>query len=269
MTYQSAALSDDLSNLPKLPPWVTSGRAETFEDVAFRSGATLMVLDALVSDPTHGIPVKLLANKLALTAATATSKLEGRLTREADIRDAFHLTPPGEARGPDGDLLAFWRNSGRLKPMDRDWQALLRHAIEPAFEDEIDIWIDAASAYAAIHGPLAGCSFVIRSVLEVDDRAERIACLLSDILLARTLNWKTAFPLTARRLTKPMLRDLVSKGQGADIKVRVSLLTAIEDTIRLSRGLASRSAALRAVAPKLRAKGSAAAIDLFLSLYPN
>lgn len=115
MIYQPTAISNDLGNLPHLPGWVTSGRAETFETVAFRSGAALTVLDQLVCDPRYGVPVKLLANRLALSAATATSKLEGRLAREADIRDAWHLTPPGEARGPDGDLLAFWRDAARLR----------------------------------------------------------------------------------------------------------------------------------------------------------
>ncbi|WP_188078356.1 DUF1403 family protein [Aquicoccus porphyridii] len=51
MTYQPAAISDDLNILPKLPTWVISGRAETLETVAFRSGAALTVLDAMVSDP--------------------------------------------------------------------------------------------------------------------------------------------------------------------------------------------------------------------------
>ena len=115
MTYQPATISEDLINLPQLPGWVTSGRAETLETVAFRSGAALTVLYHLVGDPRHGVPVKVLANRLALSAATATSKLEGRLAREADIRDAYHLAPPGEARGPDGDLLAFWREAVRLR----------------------------------------------------------------------------------------------------------------------------------------------------------
>src|SRR6056297_2439637 len=101
MTYQSTTISDTLNNLPKLPAWVTSQRVETPETVAFRSGAALTVLDGLVADPTHGVPVKLLAKRLALTAATTTSKFEGRMTQELDIRDAYHLTPPGEARGPD------------------------------------------------------------------------------------------------------------------------------------------------------------------------
>ena len=115
MTYHPATISSDLDTLPQLPPWVTSGRPETLETVAFRSGATLMVLDQLVSNARHGVPLKLLANRLALSAAAATSKLEGRLVREADIRDAYHLTPAGEARGPDGDLLAFWRDAVRLR----------------------------------------------------------------------------------------------------------------------------------------------------------
>ena len=122
MSYQPAAIDDNSSTLPKLPVWVTSGCAETLETVAFLLGAARTVLDALVSDPRHGVWVKLLVNRLALKAATAASKLEGRIAQKADIRDAYHLTPPGEARGPDGDLLASWRNSVEVRLSRRDWQ---------------------------------------------------------------------------------------------------------------------------------------------------
>ena len=121
MTYHPANISDDLCTLPQLPAWVTSDRVEALETVAFRSGAALTVLDALISDPRHGVPVTLLASRLALSAATATSKLEGRLAREVDIRDAYHLTPLGEARGPDGDLLAYSREAAGLRLNGRDW----------------------------------------------------------------------------------------------------------------------------------------------------
>ncbi|MEM6467081.1 MAG: hypothetical protein AAF679_11340, partial [Pseudomonadota bacterium] len=40
---------------------------------------------------------------------------------------------------------------------------------------------------------------VLRAVLEADDRAERVACLVSDIVLARVLNWKTVQPLSSHR----------------------------------------------------------------------
>lgn len=262
MTYQPSTISDDLVSLPKLPAWVTSQRAETLETVAFRSGAALTVLDALVSDSRYGVPLKLLANRLALSAATATSKLEGRLAREADIRDAYHLTPPGEARGPDGDLLAFWRDAARLR-MCRTVDTI--DLIGPDLAGEVEGWLHVAQSRALTHGPLAGCISAMRAVLEADDRAERVACLVSDIVVARALNWATILPVSAPHLTKPMLGDLVAEGQRGELTVQRKILEAIEDTIRLSRDLSSKAAVLRGVAPKLRAKGSEAAVALFLS----
>lgn len=265
MTYQPIAIDDDLKSLPKLPPWVTSGRAETLETVAFRSGAALTVLDQLISDQRHGVPLKLLANQLALRAATATSKLEGRLAREADIRDAYHLTPHGEARGPDGDLLAYWREAARLRLTGRDWYAALKALVGPEFEMEVDGWLQSAANLNQSHGALTGCVAVMCSVLQADDRAERVACLMSDIVLARFLNWSSVLPISAQYLTKAMLRDLLGDGQGADFVVQKRILQSIEEAIRQARDLARRAEALRAVSSRLRAKGSEAAVDLFLA----
>ena len=262
MTYQPTAISDDPIKLPHLPAWVTSGRAETPETVAFRSGAALTVLDQLFGDPRHGVPLKLLANRLALTAATATSKLEGRLAREADIRDAFHLAPPGEARGPDGDLLAFWREGVRLRA-GRTGE--IADFVGADFAGEVGAWLDVGLERARTHGPLSGCVAALRAVLEADDRAERTACLLSDAVLARALNWKQVLSVTAQRLKKGVLRDLTAERQVADLAVEVRILEAIEESIRVARDLARRTEALRAVAPKLRAKGSDAAVALFLT----
>lgn len=265
VTSHPATVSDNLNILPKMPPWVTSGREDTFDSVTFRSGAALTVLDQLVSDPSHGVPVKLLANQLALQAATATSKLEGRLAREADIRDAYHLSPPGAARGPDGNLLAFWRDAAGLRITRRDWQDAVPGLVGAAVAADVLGWMVAGATHAKSHGPLAGCVAVMRAVLEVDDRAERIACLLSDIIVARALNWTSVLPVTAQHQTKTMLRDLVADGRGADLKVQAHLLVSIEGTIRLARDLSSRAKLLQTAAPKLRAKGSDAAVALFLS----
>ena len=252
---------DNLETLPRIPSWVTSVRPETLEAVVFQSGAALTVLDQLVRNPSQGVPLELLANQLALQAATATSKLEGRLAREADIRDAFHLTPSGEACGPEGDQLAFWREAVRVRLAGRDWQSGVTDLAGSEFMDQIRQGVERAKTY----GPLAGCVAVMRAVLEADDRAERLACTLSDIVLARVANWKTALPVSAQQLTKAMLRELVADGQGADLKVQAGLLISMEDTIRLARDLASRARLLQATAPKLRAKGSDAAVALFLS----
>ena len=262
MTYQPATILDDLGSLPHLPGWVTSGHAETLETVAFRSGAVLTVLDQLVSNAQYGVPLKLLANRLALSAATATSKLEGRLAREADIRDAYHLTPPGEARGPDGDLLAFWREAVRMR---QSGAGEIADVVGADFAGEVSVWLDVGLDCARTHGPVAGCVAVLQAVLETDDRAERTACLLSDVALARVLNWKQVLSVTARRLTKATLRDLMSEGQGAELTAQMRILESVQETIRLARDLARRAEALRFVAPKLRAKGSEAAVDLFLT----
>jgi len=261
MTFAHLDHIDNLDTPPRIPSWVTSARPETLEAVVFRSGAALTVLDQLVSNPSQGVPLKLLANQLALQAATATSKHEGRLAREADIRDAFHLTPIGEACGPEGDQLAFWREAVRVRLAGRDWQSGVTDLVGSEFMDQIRQGVERAKT----HGPLAGCVAVMRAVLEADDRAERLACTLSDIVLARVENWKTALPVSAQQLTKAMLRELVADGQGADLKVQAGLLISIEDTIRLARDLASRARLLQATAPKLRAKGSDAAVALFLS----
>ncbi|QEW23553.1 hypothetical protein LA6_005790 (plasmid) [Marinibacterium anthonyi] len=262
MTYQPATILDDLGNLPRLPGWVTSGHAETLETVAFRSGAALMILDQLIGDPRHAVPVRLLANRLALSAAVATSKLEGRMARETDIRDAYHLTPPGEARGPDGDLLAFWRESVRLQA---GGAGEIVDLVGANFADEVGAWLDAGMECARTNGPLAGCVSVLRAVLAADDRAERVACLLSDIVMARALSWKTVLPISALYLVMTALRDLAAEGQGVEMAVQARILDSIEGTIRIARDLARRAEALRSVAPKLRAKGSDAAVDLFLT----
>lgn len=265
MTYQPAPLHDDPINLPGLPVWVTSGRIETAQAVAFRSGVVLAVLDALIRDHSLGVPVKLLANRMALRAATATSRLEGRLARETDIRDAYHLTPPGDARGPDGDLLAFWREAVRIRAAGRKGAEALEQLVGPAFGSDVPGWLKDGTAAAKSDGPLQGCAHVLRAVLMTDSRAERVACLLADVVLARVLNWKTVLPLSTQRLTKPMLRELAADGPGADLAVQRALLGTLLDAVCCARDLAQRASALQGVAPKLRAKGSDAAVALFLS----
>ena len=248
--------------LPKLPSWAASGRPETPEMLAFRSGAALAALDRLVRDPGHGVPARLLANRLALKAAATTSRLEGRMAAEDAIRDAWHLAPPGVARGPDGDLLAFWRDAARLRP---GGPGEIADLIGPDLAGEAEGWLRAGSARAETRGPLAGCVSAMRAVLEADDRAERIACLLSDLVLARALDWRSVLPVSAGRLAKATLRGLAASGEGADLAVQGRLLESLEDAIRLARDLARRAAALRDAAPKLRAKGAEAAVGLFLA----
>ncbi len=264
MTQQSKIRAEN-AGFPSTPAWVGPARPPTAESIAFASGARLAVLDAALGDPVVAVPRELLANIMALRAATAISRLEGRLAREADIRDAYHLTPPGEARGPDGELLAFWRASVRLGLNGRDWQGRLIDIVGQDQGAQIDAWLDDAQDRARARGPLGGCSRMLQLVLTADDRAERLACVLSDVVLARSLNWASPLPVTAQRVTRPGLRSLTTEGADAEIAIQARLLDAVHETTLLARDLASRARALAAVAPKLRTKGAQAAVDLFLT----
>ncbi|MXW87445.1 MAG: DUF1403 family protein [Boseongicola sp. SB0673_bin_14] len=251
-------------SLPSLPAWAAVERAQTVEGASFLAGATLTVLDGLLSDPAHGVPLELLASRLALAAAAATSKLEGRRAREEDIRDAYRLAPPGCPRGPDGDLLAFWRDAAGIRTAGPHWRAGVAELVGRNLEDEAVGWIDAGLDRAGIHGPLAGCMSAMAAALSADSRAERAACILSDAVLARALGWRSLLPVSALRLSKARLRDLAAGRRDAEPAVHAALLFSLQDAVALARHLSRRAAALNAVAPKLRARGASAAIELLL-----
>mgnify|MGYP000280064960 CR=1 FL=1 len=269
MTYQPLAVSDDPTTLPKLPSWVTSRAGETIQNVAFLSGASFAILDMVLRESGESVHKSLLANTLALKAAVATSKLEGRLAREADIRDAYHLTPPDADGmrhwGPDGDVLAFWRNAVRMRLVGPDWKGSVAILIDDNIADAVEGWLTTAMEQAKSQGPLMAATDSLRTVLEADDRAERIACLLSDVVLTKFFGWDHPLPLTALHLTKGDLRDLKSGADEAEIAIQSAITKSAQTAYRLATTLAARASALQAVAPKLRAKGSDAAIELFLT----
>ena len=281
------------------PEWLTTGPPKTPEKAAFQAGAAFAMLDmalgsrphASQGDPASQVPYDLLANTLALQAAAATSKLEGRLTSAADIRDAWRLTPPDADGvrhwGPDGDGLAFWRRAVKLRLVTGDWQAKLAALAGPRFEDEVTAWVDEASAAARRDGPMAAAVGVMKMVLFADDRAERIACLLADVVLAKALRWERPLPLSALHLQRSMLRDLQGQrnlrpgrrlrdlrgpddgDRQQDRTPEIAIIAALIDSARSAYGLAvnlaDRARALRAIAPKLRARSSDDAVALFLT----
>ncbi len=252
------------AGLPSLPAWVATGTAQATGSTAFLAGAALAVLDALVTDPAHGVPLRLLGARLALRSAVATSRLEGRMATEEAIRDAWHLAPPGAPRGPDGDLLAFWRAAAATSAHGPRWRAGVADLAGPELADGVDGWIRAGLARARGHGPPAGCAAAMAAVLAEDARAERVACLVADVTLARALGWRAPLPVAATGLTRAALRDLAAGCPGADEAAAAALLSPVTATVTLARRLAARAAALEAAIPRLRARGAAAAVGLLL-----
>ncbi len=239
----------------RLPAWATAAPAQTPEHRAFLAGAILARLDPFP----RAIP---LASRLALRAAVATAHLQSRSTGPGDLRDAWHFALPGALRGPDGELLAFWRRAARLRGEDAP---MLARLVGPTLAPQIEGWRRIGRATAQARGPLAGWSAVLGTVLETHPRAEPVACLLADLALAQAMNWPISPPLSAQALSKVRPRTLRANQPGAEGALQTALLEVLMDTIGQAHDLAERAAALQAMAPKLRAKTATAALAVFLS----
>jgi hypothetical protein len=234
-----------------MPPWVTSARAETLEDVAFLSGAALNHLHLVLGyDP---VPQALLRDKLALRATEACVAFSGRPESAGELRDAVHLLRPGDLPGPAGETYLSWR---RVAERPVSVKALGRAL--PAFEPrQIAEWFDAGRG-----APVSRAAMVLVATLtEASSQAEVPALILADAALARALGWDHVVPLLAPGLKRADLRK-----RGHDLRLachRAVTASAIEAT-RLAVDLSRRAALLKGVAPKLRAKGAADAVEIFL-----
>ncbi len=251
MTFVRPDHISDLDTLPRMPGWVTSARAETLEDVAFLSGAALTHLHLVLSR--EEVPHALLRDRLALRAAEACVAFSGRPERAGELRDAVHLLRPGDLPGPAGETCLVWRRAAE-RPVSI--KALGRAL--PAFEPgQIAAWLDAGKG-----APVTRAAMALEAVLHGAPRADKAALILADAALAQALGWEHLVPLLASGLKRADLRK-----QGDDLRLachRALVLSAVE-AVRQAADLARRAAHLKAVAPKLRAKGAGDAVEMFLT----
>ncbi|MBI1220958.1 MAG: DUF1403 family protein [Rhodobacteraceae bacterium] len=237
---------------PGMPGWVTVARTETLEGMAFLSGAALATLHGVLAS--SDLPQALLRERLALAAAEACVALSGRPERTADLRDAIHLLRPGDGPGPAGEILQHWRQAV-ARPISG---ATLRRALPQMSVERISVWLDAGRGGCPV-GQAAG---VLEAVLTEAPSTETAALILADAALARALGWTPLVPLLSVHLKS---RDLRQTGEALRLACHRAVIAAATDTVRLAADLTRRAARLRAVLPKLRAKGAGEAVTLFLS----
>ena len=251
MAFTQPDLADALDTLPRMPSWVTSGRAETLEDVAFLSGAALATLHLVVGH--DDVPHALLRDRLSLIASEACMRLLGRPERAGDIRDAVHLLRPGDQPGPAGAIYLQWQRAA-ARPIS---VKALQRALPSATAEQIATWLDTGRG-----GPVARAAIVLETVLAAHPREEVIALVLADAVLAQSLGWTHALPLLATGLKS---RDLRMQGKDLQLACHKALISSIGVALPIASDLTRRAANLQAVIPKLRAKGAADAVALFLS----
>ncbi len=253
MTYAR----DSFDTLPRMPSWVTSGRAETPEDVAFLSGAALSHLHLALGQAE--VPQVLLRARLALRAAEACVTHQGRPERTAELRDAVGFLQSGDRPGPAGETYLSWRRAVERPISVKALHRALSH-IEP---EQIATWLDGYDPRGAGQGaPIRRPASVIESVLKDNPRAHVEAFLLADSALAQALGETHVIPLLRCGLKR---RDLRVGGDDLRQACHRAVVTAVTQAVRDAADLTRRAARLRAVAPKLRAKGSEDAVALFLS----
>ncbi|WOI31002.1 DUF1403 family protein [Sulfitobacter dubius] len=251
MTFARPDHISDLDTLPRMPAWVTSARSETLEDVAFSSGAALNHLHLVLGR--KDVPQALMRDRLALRAAEACVTFSGRPERAKELRDLLHLMRPGDLPGPAGEIYLSWRRATE-RPVS---VSVLCRAVPPLEQSQIATWLNAGQG-----APVSRAAMVLETVLNEAPQAEVSALILAEASLAQSLGWKHLIPFLAPGLRRADLRK-----QGDDLRLAChrALIASAVETIRLAADLARRAEHVKAVAPKLRAKGAGEAVEMFLA----
>ncbi|MFC6643950.1 MULTISPECIES: DUF1403 family protein [Sulfitobacter] len=247
-------------SLQLLPRWITLQRDEDPETVAFLSGAALATLDAVLRDPNGTLPCALLRDRMALDSAVACLKLEGRNESGSDIRDAVCLARAGDRLGPAGEMFMGWRKLARINLGVSGWKGRVENALPTALAHE------AVSILGTSSGtPVGQASDILAELLPRFPREEAGALMLADVALARAVGWDRPVPLLGAHMVRRDIRAVATGAGEPRLFVHRAMVAACDTAIRLAADLDLRVAKLRSVAPKLRAKGSDAALALFLS----
>lgn len=250
---------------PFLPGWVmTTSAPETLEEAGFQSGAALSLLHMTLSDTNAQVPIELLRQRLALKTSVNCLELEGRLQTEAEIRDAYYLTEADAARGPAGDMFALWKDALSISLRHAGWMDRVANLLPEYFAEQLEDWFEKVELGRC---PVMRASMMMAAVLSDHPRQEAIALILGDIVLARSMGLGQLFPLFGLNMRRVDINCLVGRGRSVsfDLSVHVAIAYAARDTVRLGHELARRALVIKDIAPKLRSKGSDAAVELFLS----
>lgn len=233
-------------------------RDDTPDSVAFSSGAALAMLDVVLRDPSGGLPGSLLRDRLALDAAAACLRLEGRRETTFDIRDAVCLARAGDALGPAGEMFMRWRRLVRINLKGSGWHGQLQSVLPDQVAETL------AAPKPLDGSPVAQALQELSAVLRAFPRQEAAALMVADVTLTRALGWDRAMPLLAATLSRKDLRNIADGDTNMLSPVHRAMIAACDGAIRNAADLSRRAAKLQQVAPKLRSKGAADAVALFL-----
>lgn len=252
MRKPRATSLDPLPMVVSLPGWISATSAETIELGAFHSGAALAHLGLVAA--AGAVPEALWRDRLALLAAEVCAGIAGRREGARGLRDALHLTKAGDDPGPAGKVLQQWSRAV-ARPISVAHLAKVLEGV--AGPERIAQCLDATGPT-----PVDRAAQVIEAMLTDSPYTEVAALILADAVLAKSLGGTHVLPLLSLSLKA---RDLRLRGDELRLACYRAVAVGVRQALPLAGDLARAAVRLRAVAPKLRAKGAARAVDLFLS----
>lgn len=240
-------------DLPLPPDWLARLPLARHEEALFAAGAVLALLHLVQGHP--AVPQALWRARLALGAAAMSLRATGRAEREAALRDALCLLRPGDAPGPVGEIGLVWARAVARPVTPAHMQRLLPRLAAPQL----------AALRAPDKGPpLAQVARTIADALPAAPHDDLATRLLADAVLARAMGWEYLVPVLGTGLG-PGLGRARALPQDLSLACAQAVVRAGVPALHLAADLARRAAYLRALAPRLRAKGAMQALDLVLS----
>lgn len=261
--------------LRRAVPDAQSLAAHSLEDMALAAGAALAVLDTVVRR--HERWVGAWRQRLALTAAAATTRHAGRGEDEPALRDAVLLTKAGDDVGPAGHVLLAWRRLATTPTEDLLTRKNLGAVLEELGHALDDETVDELAGDLRRLGAGRMVDMVVGAFIAAERHgfARSVGGWLADALLAQRLGWTHAVPLLGAEVNAAGPRRPRRSGAGIaasveDGRSQVKILLAAQAraalrAVDLSAELGRRAERLLSVAPKLRAKAADAVVEKLLS----
>lgn len=257
--------------LHPLPRWTRIQGEEVVKalEAAFAAGAVLFALDQIVrADPPW---LGALRMRQALAAATVSARLLRLREDEAALRDAHHLTRPGDDPGPAGRLYRAWRDLA-ARPARLDAPSIGRLA------QSLDLHAPGLpESFGATPGnPITAAADIAARVSAAVAPAQRLdgeilGLMLADVVLAQKLGWTVPVPLLATVILHPALKQGPERRRprlgdpGWATLCQAAYAHAAGAAHARAIDLALRADRLLAVAGRVRTRGNATGIAALLA----
>lgn len=271
MKSDADLLPADPPPVPKMPAWARPrGDVQRELDASYLAGAALNSLDNLVrSAPAWG---GVWRQRLALKSAAAATRLLGRTEEESALRDAHLFRAAGDDPGPAGKVLSAWRRLGsRSTTLDEAAVRSIAGELELKWDEALaEVFVNAEDLAASPRPAPVVAAELAAELYRARPDAELLAFWLADAVLAKKLRWAVAVPFLMGQVNAASFkageprRRIRPGGEGWGRAVLLAYAQAATEACDLGADLAKRAAQLLAVAPKLRAKGSAEVVKLLL-----